>query len=86
MKRVMIVLPECLEDLIHWATEHHKTGARVLRMMEETPRDPFGGIGKPQPLKQLGPNIWSKRVTEVDRLVYRVSDTSIDFLQARYHY
>ena len=55
-------------------------------MMEGALRTPFDGIGKPEPLKHLGPNIWSRRITGADRLVYRVSDDRIDFLQTRYHY
>jgi toxin YoeB len=49
-------------------------------------RDPFGGIGKPEPLRYLGADVWSRRITQEHRLVYRVSDDRIDFLQARYHY
>lgn len=49
-------------------------------------RDPFYGIGKPEPLKYLGPGIWSRRLTEEHRFVYLVSEDRVDFLQARYHY
>ena len=49
-------------------------------------RDPVSGIGKPEHLKQLGPNIWSRRITGEDRLVYLVSDGRVYFLQARFHY
>lgn len=49
-------------------------------------RDPFKGIGKPEPLKHLGPGVWSRRLTEEHRLVYLVREEQIDFLQARYHY
>ena len=49
-------------------------------------RDPFAGIGKPEPLKHLGPNVWSRRLTAEDRVVYLVRDDRIDFLQGRYHY
>lgn len=49
-------------------------------------RDPFGGIGKPEPLKHLGPNVWSRRLTAEHRIVYLVRDDRIDFLQGRYHY
>lgn len=48
--------------------------------------DPFDGIGKPEPLKYLASNTWSRRLTQEHRLVYLVSDARIDFLQARYHY
>lgn len=82
----MIVQPECLEDLRYWVDTNRKTALRVLELIEATLRDPFDGIGKPEPLKHLGPDLWSRRITGVDRLVYRVRDETIDFLQARYHY
>jgi len=49
-------------------------------------RDPFKGIGKPEPLKHVGPNCWSRRLTEEHRIVCRVSDDRVVFLQARLHY
>jgi toxin YoeB len=49
-------------------------------------RDPLSGLGRPEPLKYLAPNIGSRRLTEEHRIVYFVSDQRIDFLQARYHY
>ena len=49
-------------------------------------RDPFTGIGKPEPLKHLGPNLWSRRLTGEHRIVYLVREDRIDFVQARYHY
>lgn len=48
--------------------------------------DPFSGLGKPEPLRHLGPNVWSRRLTQEHRLVYLVAHDRIDFLQARYHY
>jgi len=59
---------------------------RVLTLVESIKRDPFKGIGKPEPLKYLAPGVWSRRLTAVDRIVYLVGDKRIDFLQARYHY
>jgi toxin YoeB len=85
-RRQMIVQPECLEDLRHWVDTHRKTALRVLDLMEAALRDPFDGIGKPEPLKHLGADIWSRRITGEDRLVYRVYGDVVDFLQARYHY
>ena len=82
----MIVQPECLEDLRHWVNTDRKTALRTLDLMEATLRDPFAGIGKPEPLKYLGADIWSRRITQVDRLVYRVHHAAVDFLMARYHY
>jgi toxin YoeB len=49
-------------------------------------RDPFIGIGKPEPLKYVLAGCWSRRITQEHRLVYRVGGDRIDFLQAKYHY
>jgi toxin YoeB len=49
-------------------------------------RDPFGGVGKPEPLRGFEASIWSRRITQEHRLVYLVADERIIFLQARYHY
>lgn len=59
---------------------------KALAMVEAVMRDPFEGIGKPEPLKHLGPNVWSRRLTAEHRIVYLVRDDRVDFLQARYHY
>lgn len=82
----MIVQDECLDDLRYWVDNNRKTALRVLNLMEAALRDPFEGIGKPEPLRHLGTDIWSRRITGVDRLVYRVMEYAVDFLQARYHY
>lgn len=59
---------------------------RVLRLIENARRMPFEGLGKPEPLKHIGSDVWSRRITRQDRLVYRVTDAYVDILQARYHY
>ena len=82
----MVVQDECLEDLRYWVDTSRKTALRVLDLMEAALRDPFEGIGKPEPLRHLGPDLWSRRITSVDRLVYRVTKEAVDFLQARYRY
>jgi toxin YoeB len=78
--------PEFIEDLKFWVQNDRKTALRVLKLVEDILRDPFEGIGKPEPLKYLTPGAWSRRVTQEHRLVYLVRDQRIDFLQARYHY
>jgi len=77
---------EFLEDLKYWVKTDRKTALRVFTLVESILRDPFKGIGKPEPLKYLAPGVWSRRLTAVDRIVYFVGDNQIDFLQARYHY
>jgi toxin YoeB len=77
---------EFREDLRFWAETERKTAVRVLELVEAVLRDPFAGIGKPEPLKYVLAGCWSRRITQEHRLVYRVSQGRIDFLQARYHY
>jgi toxin YoeB len=65
---------------------NRKVALRVVDLMEAALRDPYAGIGKPEHLKHLGGNVWSRRINDTDRLVYEVLTDRIEFLQARYHY
>jgi len=75
-----------LEDLRFWVETDRKVALRLLDLVVAVLRDPHAGIGKPEPLKRISPGVWSRRLTQRDRLVYRVLDDRIDFLQARFHY
>jgi len=77
---------EFRQDLRAWVEIDRKTALRVLELVEAVLRDPFTGIGKPEPLKYALAGCWSRRITQEHRLVYRVTQARIDFLQARYHY
>jgi toxin YoeB len=72
--------------LLHWVETERRTALRVLDLVEAILRDPFRGLGKPEPLKYLGADVWSRRLTQEHRIVYLVSADRVDFLQARYHY
>ena len=85
-KREAVFQPEFIEDLQYWVKTDRKTALRAFRIIEGVLRDPFNGIGKPEPLKYLASGTWSRRLTQEHRIVYLVRDTRIDFLQARYHY
>jgi toxin YoeB len=78
--------PEFRQDLRYWVEIDRKTALRVFDLIEAVLREPFTGIGKPEPLKYVLAGCWSRRITQEHRLVYRVAQTRIDFLQARYHY
>ena len=78
--------PEFREDLCYWVRTDRKIALRALDIVEAVIRDPFRGIGKPEPLKYRVPGTWSRRLTQEHRIVYLVNDDRIDFLQARYHY
>jgi len=84
--REAVFQSEFREDLVFWVETDRKVALRALKIVEEILRDPFHGIGKPEPLKYLGSNIWSRRLTQEHRIVYLVSHHRVDFLQARYHY
>ncbi len=86
VKRDAVFHPEFREDLEYWVKTDRKTALRVLRIVEDVLRTPFHGIGKPEPLKYLAEGAWSRRLTREHRVVYRVKEERIDFLQARYHY
>lgn len=77
---------EFREDLRYFAETDRKLLLRAFKLIEEIMRDPFSGIGKPEPLKYLGPGVWSRRLTREHRIVYVVKKEKICFLQARYHY
>ena len=85
-RRAIQLQPEALDDLKYWVAQDRRIATKVLDLIEAARRDPFAGIGKPEPLKNLGSDVWSRRITQEDRLVYRVTDTHVDILQARYHY
>jgi toxin YoeB len=84
--RLAIFHPEFREDLRYWVETNRKVAIRAFDLIEAIMRDPFAGIGRPEPLKYLLAGAWSRRLTEEHRIVYLVSEDRIDFLQARYHY
>ena len=86
VKRAAVFHPEFREDLRYRVKTDRNTAIRALDLVEAVLRDPFQGPGKPEPLRFLLAGCWSRRITQEHRLVYRVSEGSIDFLQARYHY
>lgn len=85
-KRDLVFDVRFLEDLSFWVETNRKTALRLLSLIEEIRRNPFTGTGKPERLKYQDANVWSRRLTQSDRIVYLVSEDRIEFLQARYHY
>jgi toxin YoeB len=74
------------EDLKWWFKNDKSKAEKILDLIESATEDPFQGLGKPELLKYIGSGVWSRRITGEHRLVYRVTDKFIEFLQARYHY
>jgi toxin YoeB len=79
-------LPGFRDDLAFWIKNDRQAALKTLHLVEAVIADPSNGIGKPEPLRHEYAGCWSRRITREHRLVYRVTDDRIDFLQARYHY
>lgn len=86
VEREAVFHHEFREDLRYWVSSDRNIALRILELIEAVLRDPFSGVGKPEPLKYVLAGCWSRRITQEHRLVYRVSQQRIDYLQARYHY
>lgn len=78
--------PNAWEDFLFWLAHDRKTARRITRLIAEIQRDPFAGIGKPEPLKVDLSGYWSRRIDDEHRLVYRADDSEVKILKARYHY
>ena len=85
-KRASVFEAEFREDLAYWVERDRRIALRLMDLVEAILREPFAGIGKPEPLKHWGAGIWSRRLTQEHRVVYRVAGQTIHFLKARYHY
>ena len=83
---LLIVDPNFIEDLQYWVKTKAKIASRVSELVEAVRRDPVQGLGKPELIKHLGSGIWSRRITEEHRFVYRVDKGNIYLLRCRYDY
>ncbi len=86
MSRSIKFLPNAWEDYLHWQGQDKKTLRRINQLLTEAARDPFAGIGKPEPLVGNLTGYWSRRIDQTNRLVYRADDEDLVVLQCRYHY
>jgi toxin YoeB len=78
--------PGAWEDLLFWLASDLKKARRITRLIGEIQRDPFAGIGKPEPLKSDLSGYWSRRIDDEHRLVYRADEKEVKIVKARYHY
>jgi len=77
---------ESWTDYIYWQTQDRKTLKRINELIKDVQRDPFVGIGKPEPLKHSLSGFWSRRIDESNRLVYQADDDEITVISCRHHY
>jgi toxin YoeB len=82
----VVFTPNGWEDYTYWLSADRATLKRINRLIEDVLRDPFEGIGKPEPLRHAFAGCWSRRIGEEHRLVHLVDGEDVVILQARYHY
>lgn len=86
MSRTLAWTDAAWDDYLYWQEQDKKTLKRINKLIAETKRSPFGGIGRPEALKENLSGFWSRRIDEFHRLVYAVDETCITVISCRYHY
>ncbi|MGF1637665.1 MAG: Txe/YoeB family addiction module toxin [Cyclobacteriaceae bacterium] len=81
-----IFVDESWEDYLYWQQTDKKTFKRINSLIKDISRNPFDGIGKPEPLKHKYRGFWSRRIDGEQRLIYRVKDDEIHIVKCRFHY
>ena len=74
------------EDYLCWQAQDRKTLKRINELLRDIEREPFGGKGKPEPLKHERQGYWSRRINDIDRLVYRINNGQIEIASCKSHY
>lgn len=74
------------EDLAWWVEQDRQKALRIINLIKDVQRDPFKGIGKPEPLRHELKGCWSRRIDQEHRLVYQITENKIRILACRYHY
>jgi toxin YoeB len=82
----LIFSEQAWEDYLYWQNNDRKLLERINTLIRDIQRDPFSGIGKPEPLKHALAGYWSRRINDEHRIVYKVQDNSLLIAQLRYHY
>ncbi|MDM1246128.1 Txe/YoeB family addiction module toxin [Acinetobacter sp. R933-2] len=86
MSRTINFTPSAWADYVYWQSQDKKTLKRINSLIKECLREPFEGIGKPEPLLGDLSGLWSRRIDEKNRLVYEITDRAITVVSCRYHY
>ena len=82
----LVFAEEAWDDYLYWQKQDRKMVDRINKLIRETERDPFSGVGKPEPLKHALSGFWSRRITDEHRMVYRVEGKELQIAQLRFHY
>ena len=83
---IIAFVEKSFDDYNYWSQNDKKIFKKIQRLIKDTIRDPFGGIGKPEPLRNNLQGYWSKRITDEHRLVYKVYEDRLIIISCRFHY
>lgn len=84
--RLLCLTHEAWSDYLYWQGQDRKTLKRINKLISDTQRSPFEGIGKPEPLRENLSGFWSRRIDDSHRLIYAVDDSTLTIIACRYHY
>ena len=82
----LIFSDEAWDDYLYWQKNDRKMVERNNKLIQDVLREPFSGLGKPEPLKHALSGFWSRRITDEHRMVYRIEADALLLAQLRYHY
>lgn len=82
----LLFADEAWEDYLYWQKQETRMIERINKLIRETQREPFAGVGKPEPLQHALAGFWSRRITDEHRMVYRVEGKTLMIAQLRFHY
>ena len=82
----LIFADEAWDDYLYWQEQDQRLAERINKLIREAQREPFSGVGKPEPLKHALSGLGSRRMTDEHRMAYRVVDDALELLQLRFHY
>ncbi len=85
MRRIAFT-PDAFENFVGWSVQDKKVYARIIELIKDILRNPFSGIGKPEPLRHQLKGLWSRRITKEHRLVYKVQNEEIIIYSCKFHY
>ena len=82
----LIFSDEAWDDYLYWQKNDRRMVERINKLIQDVLREPFSGLGKPEPLKHALSGFWSRRITDEHRMVYRIEADALLLAQLRYHY
>ena len=85
-KRILVWTDEAWDSYLYWQSQDGKTLKRINKLVQNAKVSPFDGIGKPEPLRENLSGLWSRRIDDMNRLVYAIDDDYLTIISCRYHY